>query len=349
MRGGSPPAFRPKHSLRPPFERRNTTSLRVWGVIPQTRHRATMSVNTPSPEVHPILQALHETILSRPHSGFRNIVAQDEVPSTTGSPFLFLGGLHMHDYYEWVWLLENRMHLDIDGTVYELAPGDFCLIPPRTLHAEALATDNGSYKALWGHYADDALFSRLLHYTPIGHIHSLAHQAVQAPPDVDVLLAVLDSEQRNPQPYAEAIRRGMLSAFAHVLARALEASPPTEKPTELPSSIERRVVQHLNQHFAEDITLNDIARAVGMSRNNLCAAYKRETGKTVGETLIEIRLQTAKRLLLDENLLIHEIAKATGFGSATTFCRAFQRHEQIPPSRYARSTQITQKNNSTNT
>jgi AraC-like DNA-binding protein len=301
------------------------------------------SQNTSSSSLkHPILASIQEIVLPSIEQNTGRIVplVMPEAPRVAGGGFaeIFPFGLHSHDFYEWMWLLESDTHIHIGGTVHRLSRGDFCLLPPNILHAELNTSDTQPYQSLWCCYSGDSdlVYCTLCSIAPVGHLHASVYRIIHAPPLIGTLLVMIERELRSNQPHAEQVCHSLVSTLAHLLTRAFETSLALSSVDALSESIERRVVKYLNQSYADDIGLNDVARAVGMSRNYLCAAFKRETGDTVGDRLTRIRLERAKLLLLEGTLSVSEIAKAVGYESPARFSRAFQRHERIAPSRYGK-------------
>lgn len=95
-------------------------------------------------------------------------------------------------------------------------------------------------------------------------------------------------------------------------------------------------MNYLHSNYAKDISLQDIAKDIHLSRNYLATVFKQETGKTIGEALTIIRLERSKLLLAEGRLSINEIAKEIGYHSSEHFCRIFRRYEKIAPSRYGK-------------
>ncbi len=94
------------------------------------------------------------------------------------------------------------------------------------------------------------------------------------------------------------------------------------------------VVSYIQNHYAEPLTLGMFADMLHITPYHLCRLFKKETGMTVMEYLLEIRLQKASELLKNTGLLIAQIAFDSGFSDESYFCRAFRRSKGISPSAY---------------
>jgi two-component system response regulator YesN len=97
-------------------------------------------------------------------------------------------------------------------------------------------------------------------------------------------------------------------------------TPPVEK-----------AVAYINNNYARSISLEDIAAAVGLSPAYLSRLFKKAMGRTVIDYLTLVRIEAAKRMLLEGKATMEEIAVATGFNEATYFNRVFKREVGISP------------------
>src|SRR5690606_845265 len=92
-----------------------------------------------------------------------------------------------------------------------------------------------------------------------------------------------------------------------------------------------KVFEYLNEHYAEPITLADMAAHATMHESSFSRFVKKSTGKTFIDSLNEIRLGHAARLLIDTNQTIAEIAYTCGFNNISNFNRIFKRKKNCTP------------------
>lgn len=95
-----------------------------------------------------------------------------------------------------------------------------------------------------------------------------------------------------------------------------------------------RVVIYLQNHYNRNISLEELGRAVNLHPRYLCTIFRQVSGKTIGGLLREIRLEKAKRLLLNTDLSITETAMEAGFADSQYFSRVFSRYENKTPTEY---------------
>jgi YesN/AraC family two-component response regulator len=99
----------------------------------------------------------------------------------------------------------------------------------------------------------------------------------------------------------------------------------------------RRALVFINEHFAEKITLADVAREAGLSRFHFCRLFHREIGVPFHDHLHDVRLRRAKTLLTDRYLRISEIAYSVGFNDLSHFDRTFRKVVGCSPSEFRAS------------
>ncbi|MCE5323420.1 helix-turn-helix transcriptional regulator [bacterium] len=86
--------------------------------------------------------------------------------------------------------------------------------------------------------------------------------------------------------------------------------------------------------YDPELSLHYLARKLGVNASYLSRAFKKAMGAGVVEHINRLRIDEAKRLLLDNNLSITDIAFRVGFGSVQHFGRVFRAIECTSPSEY---------------
>jgi AraC-like DNA-binding protein len=94
------------------------------------------------------------------------------------------------------------------------------------------------------------------------------------------------------------------------------------------------VMEYLNNHFHQPINLADIANIAAMTEVSFSRFFKNRTGQTFIDTLNEIRIGHAARLLIETNLSINEIADKCGYNNMSNFNRAFKKRKQCTPKEF---------------
>lgn len=93
----------------------------------------------------------------------------------------------------------------------------------------------------------------------------------------------------------------------------------------------------MNQHFQNVITLADVARLANMSEVSFSRFFKQRTGNTFIDSLTEIRLGHASRMLIDTTHSVSEIAYRCGFNNMSNFNRIFRKKKGCTPKEFRES------------
>lgn len=96
----------------------------------------------------------------------------------------------------------------------------------------------------------------------------------------------------------------------------------------------REAVRYIREHVSDEFGVEDVARAVGMSRRELERGFVSAFGHAPGREIIAARLRTVKSLLVDTDLTLYQIAEAAGFRHAEYLNVAFKRQTGMTPGRY---------------
>ncbi|MEK3911280.1 helix-turn-helix domain-containing protein [Paenibacillus sp. FSL H7-0331] len=98
-------------------------------------------------------------------------------------------------------------------------------------------------------------------------------------------------------------------------------------------SVIRQVCKYIREHCTEDISLVLCAERMGISHSYLSRLFKKEMGINFLEFVVECRVEETKRLLLETDQSISEIAAIIGY-SERNLTRVFQRLTRMTPGVY---------------
>ncbi len=96
-------------------------------------------------------------------------------------------------------------------------------------------------------------------------------------------------------------------------------------------------LRYVEGHYADALSLEELADRVGLSVAHLSRVLSAETGKSFTEHLTSIRIGHAKAALASGRLSVKEVGAAVGYLDPNYFSRAFKRETGQTPSEFARS------------
>ncbi|MPM97042.1 HTH-type transcriptional activator RhaS [bioreactor metagenome] len=91
---------------------------------------------------------------------------------------------------------------------------------------------------------------------------------------------------------------------------------------------------YLGKHYAEPLRVEELARKIALSQGYLFGFYRRATGRTIGETLLSLRIEAAKKLLLDTEMEVRQVCFRCGFSDLSNFYKVFRRETGVAPGGY---------------
>ncbi len=98
-----------------------------------------------------------------------------------------------------------------------------------------------------------------------------------------------------------------------------------------------RVTNYIDEHYAEGISLDEVAGQTGISRYYVSHLFKELMNTTFVGYVNELRLNRAAMLLVTTDKPIIEIASISGFNNLSNFNRAFKMHFNKTPSAYRKA------------
>ncbi|CAN5387642.1 hypothetical protein BH09VER1_BH09VER1_07650 [soil metagenome] len=96
------------------------------------------------------------------------------------------------------------------------------------------------------------------------------------------------------------------------------------------------LVKWMEINLHRRITLEDMAAEVGISVSQFREIFKEQIGTSPANFFQNMRMDTAKRMLLESNEAIKSIAQAVGFEDLSHFYRSFGRHTGKTPAEFRR-------------
>lgn len=92
--------------------------------------------------------------------------------------------------------------------------------------------------------------------------------------------------------------------------------------------------EYIRQHYNQNMTLNDISKQFFINPYYFSQLFKKKTGMTYQNYLINYRIDRAKKLLAETDLRIYEVCKLVGYSDVNHFNQIFDRSEGMKPSEY---------------
>lgn len=93
-------------------------------------------------------------------------------------------------------------------------------------------------------------------------------------------------------------------------------------------------IHYLSCNYSQKIRINDLANYIGINRSYLTNNFKKVTGVSPQEFLLELRMNKAAALLQVGELSIHDVAESVGYDDALAFSKIFKHRFGVSPREY---------------
>lgn len=108
----------------------------------------------------------------------------------------------------------------------------------------------------------------------------------------------------------------------------------------LPQAKLRKVTEYIKENLEKDLTLEEIAAAVGMSMYHFSRLFKQSTGLSPHQYVTNCRIDRAKKLLARTEETINQICQEVGFQNQSHFTNVFRKLIGITPKAYREQVKI---------
>ena len=154
-----------------------------------------------------------------------------------------------------------------------------------------------------------------------------------AAPQIARLMLTLRDEADRRNPGGLAVVEAVTTALGHLLVRhaGVERVQPVRARGGLPGVARRRVLELIDARLDARLTVDMLAREVGLSPAHFARAFKETMGQAPHRYLLWLRLERARRLLEQCGADLSGIAQQTGFADQAHFTRLFKRAYGITP------------------
>lgn len=96
----------------------------------------------------------------------------------------------------------------------------------------------------------------------------------------------------------------------------------------------QKAISYLKQNITEELQVTDLSNISGYSLSHFKSVFKKEIGITPAEYINLQKFEIAKKMLLESNISITDLASSLGFSSPSYFCAVFKKYSTLTPQMY---------------
>lgn len=174
-----------------------------------------------------------------------------------------------------------------------------------------------------GLYAKEAIEG--FYYSTVYTLYYLLHEEGIS------VYSVYDS--RDLKPPASTLRS--VAQFKHwtlyVVKKGIQCFQETKQEQD---SIVAKITNYISAHLTEDLSREQLADKVFLNPSYLSRLFKKETGQSLTDYIIHIRMKEAQRLLSRTNMKIVQVSEQSGYHNVSHFSKMFKKVTGITPQEY---------------
>lgn len=231
---------------------------------------------------------------------------------------------HAHSFFEIHFVFEGEVTYECNKNTIRLTADQALLIPPHIPHC--YVESNTSFCKMSLAFSLDEYASSMLQELQKCRTFSFSENISQ---NVNF---ILKQSEENDFFSPILIRNRILEIF-YCVCKSLGILLPENQSKTIDSRLSV-AKQYIKDNRNRLITCEDVAKECCLSRKQLNRIFKKDSGETLHDYIVNVRLKYAKELLLQTKQSIKEISFMLGFENESSFISFFKRHSDIPPGTY---------------
>lgn len=238
---------------------------------------------------------------------------------------------HSHPYYHLFCISSGELLLSVAGEDIMLQAGQGLVVPENTEHAYVNRSRNETvYLELKFAILSSALNAQMK-WMGVCRFDE---------PAAGLLCEQIVQEYSDLGGQADASAASYLSALIYMLTRVGRYEKRRDFryiDAENCSPLTQKIVAYLEEHYAENVSLDEMAAALGRGKTNLCVTFKKDTQSTIWNCLNLIRVRRAAELITYGDYSLQQVSTLCGFSSVSHFNRIFVKYVGITPGQCRRA------------
>lgn len=117
-------------------------------------------------------------------------------------------------------------------------------------------------------------------------------------------------------------------------ARTLSSSSFARTETHSESRRVAKIQEYISSHFHEDVRLETLADLIGMTPVAFSRFFRKRTGRTLSDYIVDVRIGMAARQLVDSTDTVQGICYECGFNTLSNFNRLFRKRKGCSPTEF---------------
>ena len=240
---------------------------------------------------------------------------------------------HFHEYYELYFLISGDVTHFVEENTYRVTDDEVVIVAPKVIHRTTAIHSDTRTRAILCFSADEL---DAMEHEETGITSFLKNIIVSCRKKrFEQIAEILDKmllEQENENSHV--LQRAYLYELLIMLKRQAKTGISSMRSNEGVDIKIQSVIKYINENYSEVLTLEKLAKRFFVSSAYLSRRFKKTTGFSYIEYLVNLRAKKAAEFLETTNRSITEIAVSVGFGSSNHFCKTFKKIMGQSPAAY---------------
>lgn len=246
---------------------------------------------------------------------------------------------HLHDDYEIFYLLEGERIYLINGKRYSVGANNIVFIDKNIIH-KTNVTEISNTKRIVINFHDSFLSRK--EENLLNNLFNEGYQIMKIPPEktknIQTLIQRLHDEYYSENDYVETYLRTLLIQLLIECNRIRnQKGIKKQNGHEINSYIKQEVadiIKYINNNYNKNISLSHLSYHFNLNEQYISRIFRQFTGVTFISYLNAVRINQAKRLLLETNMKIQDVSKRVGYSNNVHLWRVFKKITGYSPNTY---------------
>lgn len=243
----------------------------------------------------------------------------------------YLMAPHVHQMSELVYVLEGEFTVISPGRQEIARAGDIVIVRPYRPHG--YYTEKGKEVGFWMLLFEDTLINDLVYDSHAAKDYSNSVFTPSEELRVFLSTRMIDTNEKKKKLDANELRNIKATLYP-IFDEYMTRVPILRENKRIHSNSVAETFRYLSEHFRENVTLKEVASAIGYSESHISHSLSSMTGMNFRSILNSIRISHAKALLLHTSTNVLMVSVECGFATERSFHRAFQALIGMTPSEY---------------
>lgn len=247
----------------------------------------------------------------------------------------FIEDFHVHNWFDFSFVLKGSINYEIDGNVYTVNEGDVVVVAPGKAHKE-ICDSNKHFEVLFVcvSFTKSNLVFNITEHLGIPEVTHLNNMKEF----YEIFEVILNEVTYRNDGYLLKINAQIYNLIVAICrnSKAFEAKADSIKKISnlRKNKIAEEIKEYMEQNFSQKISLNELSKEFFLSPQYISSVFSTQTGYTPIEYLNKIRIVKAKELFLSGNDNISKVAEQVGISDIHYFYKVFKQVEKKTPTQF---------------